>query len=352
MVKKSPEKKANIKLSFKPQAVTKRLISVLPDRARDIITKRYGLGTSVSKMTLEAIGGKYGITRERVRQIENYALSSISKSPAYDKESPAFDELESVLYDLGGIVSEADFLNTLSLDNKTQNHIHFLLILGSSFVREKENSDFLHRWFVDRAQADKVKDALRKLYEKLSNDELIPQKDIVNAFLEELSDVAEEHQNEEVVQRWLALSKRIAGNPLNEWGRADSANVSPKGVRDYAYLVIRQHGSPMHFTEVAKNIGQQFKKKAHTATTHNELIKDKRFVLVGRGLYALSEWGYMKGVVKDVIMSILEKEGSLTRREIIDRVLKERYVKGNTVLVNLQDNSTFSKSSDGKYSLV
>jgi hypothetical protein len=351
MAIKSSQEKINTKVSFKPQAVTKRLISVLPDRAKDIITKRYGLGNSASKMTLEAIGGKYGITRERVRQIENYALSSIRKSPDYEKESKVFDEIESLLYGLGGIVAEEEFLSGAFSDAKTQNHVHFLLVLGSSFIREKEDAEFLHRWFVDRTQADKVKGALRKLYEKLSNEELIPEEDIIDSFLDELSDVSDEHRSREVVRRWLSLSKKIGGNPLGEWGRSHSSNVNPKGVRDYAYLVIRQHGSPMHFTEVAKNISQQFNKRAHTATTHNELIKDDRFVLVGRGLYALTEWGYMEGVVKDVIKSILEKGGPLTRDEIIDRVLKERYVKGNTVLVNLQDNATFKKTSDGKYYL-
>ncbi len=123
-------------------------------------------------------------------------------------------------------------------------------------------------------------------------------------------------------------------------------------MRDYAFLVIRKHGSPIHFREVAKQISQVFKKKAHVATTHNELIKDPRFVLVGRGLYALAEWGYMSGVVKDVIKKIIEKNGSLTKEEIIAKVMKERYVKENTIMVNLQNQKYFKKDKDGKYSAV
>jgi DNA-directed RNA polymerase delta subunit len=123
-------------------------------------------------------------------------------------------------------------------------------------------------------------------------------------------------------------------------------------MRDYAFLVIRKHGSPIHFREVAKQITQVFKKKAHVATTHNELIKDPRFVLVGRGLYALKEWGYMSGVVRDVIKKIIEKNGPLTKEEIIAKVLKERYVKDNTIMVNLQNQKHFKKDKDGKYSIV
>ena len=136
---------------------------------------------------------------------------------------------------------------------------------------------------------------------------------------------------------------------MGEWGVAQSPNVRAKGMRDYAYLTIKRHGSPMHFTEVARTISDLFDRKAHVATCHNELIKDSRFVLVGRGLYALSEWGYSAGVVKDVIQEILKKYGPLTRSEIIERVRKERYVKDNTILVNLQDSKLFGRDDKGRY---
>jgi hypothetical protein len=82
------------------------------------------------------------------------------------------------------------------------------------------------------------------------------------------------------------------------------------------------------------------------------LIKDARFVLVGRGLYALSEWGYTAGVVKEVLKEILEAEGPLSREEIIDKVRKERYVKDNTILVNLQDGNLFKKLANGTYTIA
>lgn len=339
-------------LSFKPKAVTKRLVAVLPERAQDIITRRYGLGDDDNRMTLEAIGQIYGITRERVRQIENYSLATIHKSDQYKKEQEAFDELETLVHDMGTVVAEEHFLEHLAKDASTQNHIHFLLVLGSSFVRMKENKHFVHRWHVDQGMAEKVEDAIHKLYANLDDDQLVSESDIIKAFLSHLHDVADKYRDEEILKRWLSLSKNVDSNPLGQWGRADSASVSPRGIRDYAYLVISQHGSPMHFSEVARQIEDVFKKKAHRATTHNELIRDDRFVLVGRGLYALTDWGYMEGVVKDVIKAILKKEGPLTRDEIIDRVLKERYVKENTIAVNLQDTDVFTKNDDGTYALA
>lgn len=340
------------KLNIKPKQVTKRLLSALPDRARDVVVGRYGLDDGAERLTLEAIGQKYGITRERVRQIENHALTTIRKSDVFQTEKEAFVALQQAVDEMGGIVPEDKFLEAVAKDESTRNHIHFLLVLGDPFTKEKESTEFYHRWHVNTELATQVHDALRSLYKKLSDDDLIPESEMVSRFLGELKEVNEKYRNDEILCRWLGLCKQLGRNPLGEWGKANSSNVRAKGMRDYAYLAIKRHGSPMHFTEVAKAIEELFSRKAHVATTHNELIKDNRFVLVGRGLYALSEWGYSAGVVKDVIRELLSKQGPLSRDEIIDRVRKERYVKDNTILVNLQDANLFGRDTQGKYFLI
>ena len=123
-------------------------------------------------------------------------------------------------------------------------------------------------------------------------------------------------------------------------------------MRDYAYLAVKKHGSPLHFREVSSLIEKMFNRAAHVATTHNELIKDPRFVLVGRGMYALKEWGYSAGVVRDVIRNSLRDSGPLTRDQIVEKVLKERHVKPGTVVVNLQNQKYFKRGKDGRYTLV
>jgi hypothetical protein len=339
-------------ITFKPKQVTKNLISVLPERSRNVIEGRFGLGKDKNKLTLEAIGSMYGITRERVRQIENHAINAIAKSDKYSEHNFAFSELEDLIDSLGGVVAEDDFLSHVSNNEEIKNHIHFLLVIGDPFKKKKEDFEFKHRWYIDHSLSEKVHESLRSIYKNMSDSELVSEEDIVSKLLANLKDVSDKYKKEEVIKRWLSLSKKIDKNPLGEWGLSSSPNVSLKGMRDYAYLVIRNHGSPLHFSEVAKKIKKMFGKEAHIATCHNELIKDPRFVLVGRGLYALREWGYSTGVVKDVIVDILKKQGALTKDEIIEAVLKERYVKPNTVVVNLQDTKTFKKDSKGKYSLV
>ncbi len=339
-------------VTFKPKQVTKRILGNLPPRAYEVVVNRFGLTDEAERKTLEAIGGKYGITRERVRQIENAALTLIRKSDAYKGEKPVFDELKTLLESLGAIVGEEDLLNHISKDKLTQNHIHLYLTLGDDFVKEKEDEHFKSRWSVDTEVSSEVHTALKNLYANLDNDELIAESELVNRFLDELKNLSEGYRDEEIARRYLSMSKKMDKNPLGEWGKATSSNIKTRGIKDYAFLMMRKHGSPMHFREVAKAIGDTFAKKTHTATCHNELIKDDRFVLVGRGIYALKEWGYTAGVVRDVIKEMIKKNGPMTKEDIVDQVMKERYLKKNTILVNLQNTKYFKKNKNGLYSVA
>lgn len=339
-------------VSFKPKQVTKRLLSNLQDRAHDIIVNRYGLGDDVDSKTLEAIGKKYGITRERVRQIENAALAAIRKSDTFKAEHKTFSEIKNLVESMGTLVHEEEFLDAVSKDTQTKNHIHFYLVLGDEFKKLKEDDHFKARWTIDETLSEAVHEALHGVYKNLNDKDLLSENDLISRFLDELKGVSQQYKNEEIARRWLSISKKIAKNPLGEWGPSASQNVKTRGIKDYAYLMMKKHGSPMHFREVAEAIMETFGRKTHVATTHNELIKDPRFVLVGRGYYALEEWGYKPGVVRDVIAEILQKEGPLLKEDVVDRVLKERFLKKNTILVNLQNPKYFTKLDDGRYTVA
>ena len=339
---------ANI-ITFKPKQVTKRILSNLAPRAYEVVVNRFGITTDGERKTLEAIGQKYGITRERVRQIENGALILIRKSEAFKSEKAVFEEIKKLIHSMGAIVSEHEFLNHISKDKITQNHIHLYLTLSDDFTKHKEDVNFKTRWSVDSDISAQVHKSLKNLFENLSNDELVSEGELITRFLEEVKELSEQYKNEEIAKRWLLISKTLKKNPLGEWGKSTSSSIKTRGVKDYAFLMMRKHGSPMHFREVAKAVADTFEKKCHTATCHNELIKDPRFVLVGRGIYALSEWGYKSGVVRDVIKELLKKNGPMSKDDIVDQVMKERYLKKNTILVNLQNVKYFKKNKAGLY---
>jgi len=334
---------------FDSQALTKRLLADVPERARDVLVRRFGLGATSERETLEAIGDRSSITRERVRQIEAAGLEAVRASKAFKDASGAFEELRKYVESLGVIVPEDELLESLGKDEKTRNRFRFLLVAGSAFFRERETDDFYARWHVDHATASRIHEALSKLYASLDDSEVLPEGELMDRFLEELKGVNDAYKNEAVLKRWLSISKQIGKNPLSEWGKVSAPAIRTKGIRDYAYLTIKRHGKPMHFSEVARTISSTFAKKAHVATTHNELIKDPRFVLVGRGLYALAEWGYQPGVVRDVIREVLTEKGPLKKDEVIRHVKQARFVKDNTILVNLNDPRYFKRTKDGRY---
>ncbi len=336
-------------VTFKPKQVTKKILSNLPERSYEVIISRFGLGNEPERKTLEAIGGKYGITRERVRQIENSALTLIRKSDSFKAEKQVFEELKEIMHSLGAIVGEEELLSHISKDLTTQNHIHLYLTLGDDFTKSKEDEHFKSRWSVDDSVSENIHNALKNLYTNLSDDELIPESELVKKFLDELKNISDKYRNEEVARRWLSISKKMSKNPLGEWGKSTSSNIKTRGIKDYAFLMMRKHGSPMHFREVATSICDTFGKKTHTATCHNELIKDQRFVLVGRGIYALKEWGYKTGVVREVIKDLLKANGPMSKDDIVEAVMKERYLKKNTILVNLQNSKYFKKNKQGLY---
>lgn len=348
-MKKTTTTTAKSVLSFDTAALVKRLLADVPERARDVLVRRFGLGVSPSRETLEAIGDRSSITRERVRQIEASGLSAVEGGKAYKEAAPHFDELKKAVEALGAIVHEEELLMHLAKDEKSRNRIRFLLVVGSAFYRERETDDFYARWHIDHTTAKHIHSALSKLYSSLDDSAVISENVLLDHFLDELKEVNDAYKSEEVLKRWLSLSKRIGKNPLAEWGRTNAPAIRTKGIRDYAYLAIKRHGKPMHFSEVAKAIGSLFSKSAHVATTHNELIKDPRFVLVGRGLYALAEWGYAPGVVRDVIREVLGKQGPMSKDDVVKHVKKARFVKDNTILVNLNDSRYFKRLKDGRY---
>ena len=340
-------------ITFKPKAVSKKLLTSLNPRTREIITNRYGL-EKPERMTLEAIGKTYDITRERVRQIENFALATIKKSKEFQEHSFVFDELRNIMKELGTVVSEDHLMRHVSKDPVVQNHINLYLALGDDFIKHREDENLKAHFSTDPKVAEHIRQALSKLYNSISEEELIKEEEIYSRFLSHLNELVDEYKdNKEVIYRYLTLSKVVGKNQLSEWGRTSSPHVKARGIKDYAYLIMRRSGVPMHFRDVANEINKTFGKKAHVATCHNELIKDSRFVLVGRGMYGLKDWGHTGGVVRDVITTVLkDAKGSMTKEEIIKSVLNRRMVKPNTILVNLQNSKFFKKAKDGRYEIA
>ena len=337
-----------------PEEVTKGLFSPLNKRTKDILEQRFGLGKNAKRMTLEAIGQKYGITRERIRQIEADGFSKIKKSQAYADSKPVFVALENYFNAEGRVIKETKALGDFASHPKHENHIYFLLSLHNPFLRHHESDDLHDRWSYGAESDDKAKRALDSAISELRNvGKPVPEQKLFEVLSSSAKNVlGGEAPSQAVLANWVLVSKLISKNYFNEWGLTEFPEIKPRGVRDLSYMVMVRNEKPLHFSEVAEKVSKLTGKKAHVQTVHNELIKDPRFVLVGRGMYALKNWGYAEGVVKDIISELLKKEGgAMTKEKIIEKVLKERMVKPNTVAINLENKAHFKKLADGRFSL-
>jgi len=324
----------------------------LSQRTANVIERRFGL-KSGKRETLETIGESYGLTRERVRQIEEEGFSKINTR--IKEHEDVFQNFKKVLKSFGNLKEEKAFFNSLA-GEKSQNDIFFLLTINDNFQRISEDKNLYSFWTVDKNSIISAKKIIKETINclKRQKEPVTPEKLFSIQGKNSLKSFNGK-SNKNIFQSYLEVSKEIQKSPTGLCGLRDWLEINPRGIKDRAYLVLKKEKNPLHFKKVAAGIEKlpfPSPKKVHTATVHNELIKDERFVLVGRGLYALKEWGYGSGAVKDVIIKILkESKKPLLKEQISEKVLKERFVKENTVLLNLNDKNYFSRTSDGKYTI-
>lgn len=327
----------------------------LNSRSQDIVSRRFGLKTG-SPETLESIGKKYKITRERVRQIEEASLRELRKNFDGFSLSVAVARIKDILRNHGNVAREetlfSEFIGSPDY-NKTNAHLVLLMNISSAFERRPEDNQYFSLWTVkDPFYLDRAQSIVAKMVQGFKKQRAVVAEAELAGFLDK--SIQDEGIDKNNLLSYASLSKLISKNVFGQWGLTVWPEIAPKGVKDKAYLILKTSNKPLHFKEIAGFIaGYKFdSKKANVQTVHNELIKDSRFVLVGRGLYALSEWGYENGTVKDVMVRILKKHGPLPKDKIIAKTAEVRFVKPNTILLNLQDKSFFRKDEKGFYKLV
>jgi len=337
------------KISKYEKLIHQVLKNISNQRTRDIVHLRFGLKDGQRK-TLEAIGQKYGITRERVRQIEEAAFSDLRKPVLINILKPCFYSIDNFLNKQGRIVKEDRLLSSLAKTDSlcpAKGALFLILTLGEPYKRFVESDKFHALWTNSQEALDQADKLINQLVKKLEKDRKPASFDYVLSFFKD-------NLPKKALCSYLDVTKQIDQNSFGQFGLIKWAEINPRGAKDKAYLVLKKQEKPLHFREVADLINQAGlgPNLAQAQTVHNELIKDGRFVLVGRGTYALREWGFQPGTVKDAIAQALKGNDSLSKDEILDQVLKTRLVKKNTVLINLQNKKHFVKNKDGQYRLV
>jgi hypothetical protein len=324
----------------------------LSTRQQEVLSGRFGLLKYKKPQTLAALGKKYGITRERVRQIESVALKSLKeKILATPEFVSAFEAAKKHLKGLGGVAPKNVLLEHLSgvISGLTENHLALLLDSTNAFHYRGDNEEFYAFYYSDPAALKAAEAFISQWLETLRKN----RDEVLAGGYEELFKkfVKTRTLSPGVADNYASLSRLLHENPYGDRGLAEWPEIRPTTIRDRIYLVLKKAGEPMHFQTIAQTINKAGfgSRTALAPTVHNEVIKDSRFVLVGRGIYGLSESGFQPGTAREVIHRILKSRGPLKPREVILAVQKERFLKPNTVLVNLQNKQFFQRNGDGSY---
>lgn len=350
------------------------VFSYLSEQEVDITKKRFGIFER--KHTLEEIGKTYGVTRERIRQIEG---TIVKKIVALNQKNEKLKELKNSIIkfveEYGGIIEEYFLIEKFfkKLNENERSFVEFLLskILVEDLIQEKakDGSKVFYRLkgFAANSLEKIIKEVvsiLEEVKEPLNIDDIFERLNVkkvlesIDGRLLEIynsSDTDNSTLFKKTVESYLNVSNIVKKNVFGLWGTKSWKTVSPKRMSDKIYLILNKAGKPLHFKDITKMINESGfdKKSARDVTVHNELIIDDRYVLVGRGIYALKSWGYRSGAVADIIEEIIKEKGTpMTKVEILEEVSKQRMVKDSTVYLSLTNDKRFNKVSAGKYDLA
>lgn len=332
-------------------------LDTLKSREVEVIIRRSGIRDGQTE-TLQEIGEGYGISRERVRQIEKQGLKRFREQ--LDK-APLSDILRlavGLVREAGGVIG-ADSLAREFLPESQHAPpgvaaLTFLLETSRAVVVSPADKQAAACYALTESHVAAA-DAISPMLQEVLTDKRQPMTpaELLTSFAKR--DDLGDHSHlvtEPFVESILEIDERFVPIDDGRWGLADWSEINPRNIREKTLYVLKETGTPLHFTDVTEKIrAAKFDAKpVTTQAVHNELINGTQFVLIGRGIYALGDWGYLPGTVSEVIKHVLVKAGEpVERDEVVKHVLEQRHVSENTILINLQDKSKFTRVGKSAY---
>lgn len=333
------------------------LMIVLSEKEKYIIENRFSLNEH-PRQTLEKIGEKYNVTRERIRQIEKNALRKLERNVNNTDLFYVTDSALKLTDNFGGVVSERRLVNEMLKNVETssidEESLKLTIDLEKELIRVHNTIQYKPHWKRKNIKGSYIKKVCEHGYKLLKKKkEVMTKGEITSAIINEIK-IDGFALTPEFVVSALDLDRRLLVLADNSVGLSSWRHINPRTLRDKIFYVMRDSEKPMHYVEISEKISSlQFDdKKINTQAVHNELIRYEKFVLIGRGIYALAEWGYSEGTVADVIEEVLKKHGALSRNEIVAKVLERRQVKRITILLNLKNKPQFERVGQDKYEFV
>jgi hypothetical protein len=341
------DQQIKIKVDFKE--FMEKLLGFLTKRERDVIERRFAIGYD-KKETLDHIGQHYSVTRERIRQIEAVAIQKLARISQDKSIKVIHDIAKSILQKFGGVMSEdllvSEMLKSIEGAQETNtNSLKFTIRVSKDLIKHEKNQFFRPFWHVkDQLTFSQIKSAIKDITQILKKN-----KDVM--LVKEISSILKEKYTKEMIESLMYIDWNFLETEKG-WGLTSWRHINPRSIRDCIAIILKEQGKPLHFTEIMKQISITFpeRRKVTPQASHNELIRHDEFVLLGRGMYGLKEWGMAAGTVSDLIRAVLiENGGTMKRKDIIEAVLEKRDVRTGTISLSLQKYPFFERVGRAVY---
>ncbi|KKT76819.1 MAG: RNA polymerase sigma factor [Candidatus Peregrinibacteria bacterium GW2011_GWA2_44_7] len=341
-------------LSLNLKELLDSLFMVLTEKESKVIERRFAL-QGQPRQTLEKIGKHFNVTRERIRQIESIALSKLKRTVRTTKLDDVNRIAKSILSANGGLMREDSLISAVLKKLQGNSEIDGSVLrlsftIDSELAAGNRGNDFVPFWRLETLSMDDISKIVNNIVKILKKRKNCVEAGEIVSTIQKLNLFEGRMPSAELIQSCLGIDERLKQIPEG-WGLTEWRFVRPRSIRDKVEIILKKEGEPLHFMAIANKIREAAfdHKNVTVQAVHNELIRYPQFVLVGRGLYALKEWGYESGTVADVIERILKEKGALSKKEIIAEVAKQRTVKVGTISLNLQKMPYFKRVGRAVY---
>ena len=344
------------------KALIENMLARLPERQQGVIADRYGLWDGIAE-TLQDIGDKLGVTRERIRQIEATGLRRLRR--VFGHQAVKDFVLQKLSIYLAsepdktcGILSEDEAAAALADDCSAEE-----AALAASFLQDLDapGQSVFARHLIEvepgiyctengvaaecRVLLELIESTLQQHQKPLSERRLYD--DLANRSAGPLTprQVAR-------IGRLLAISPSvmrlrngtIAFSKWTEFRRRDSTSL--------VEATLRLLGRPGHFREITQKIGSLFRDagSVNERTIHNAIIREQRkFVWVKSGTYGLAAWGLKRPpFIKDRLVELLsESLYPLPFWHLKEKVLEVCNCREDSVRMTLDLNPRLFKKFEG-----
>jgi RNA polymerase sigma factor (sigma-70 family) len=281
-------------------------------REGDILRLRYGLDDGIPR-TLEEVGQRFGITRERVRQIEKRILRRIQHYTIRHILDDIVRPFQFVLEQAGGILKETQISEQISQFTVLGKidpigATRFVLGVTAGFEEIGDGIWALKECPFECFPMVTSTAALRleKNHTRVRYNQLVSQ---VRMMLESTNNASKIEVNTLFIEACLQADPQFE---ISDDGWCMLAKWQ-KSYIDEMVEVLRENGKPLHFREIASGVEALVKGNQEVSEHNIHAVLQRRqdlFVRVGQGTYGLVEWGIQRPTYfMEIISDILEAEG-------------------------------------------